>query len=248
MVVYIECVLINNLCMNTAIFYLAALIRKRIPIWWQIVISSTIGAIYALCAPLIRWQGEIALKLILSIAMCLLSSRFRTVKEYLAYLAVFYIVTFGFGGIIIGIANFYKPVYLAVYSPSNVSLGLILMLAVVVSVVARIVLQRRAIKRADIFESSVDISIGAKTYSALGYFDSGNTVYYRGIYPVVAVKKDLLSLPVGKLKLKTLTDTREVQVYPLKSLAVGGKVYKNVFAVPQPQESKYEIILHSSMI
>ena len=111
MTIYLDVVLIENLCMNYIILfatgYILKLKRKHI----RIIISSLIGSVYAILAymEIMKIYSNMIFKIILSIVMVYIAFAPKTIKEMIKVLLLFYLTSFAFGGTAFALLYLIKP-------------------------------------------------------------------------------------------------------------------------------------------
>ena len=141
MIIYVECVLFNNFAIDCLMLYLSLLTLKRKITIWRISISSLIGAVYALFSPLINFTGDIVIKILVAFIMCVLTAKILSLKKLILLFAAFLGYSFAFGGIIIGIMNMWQPFRETMTNPSNVNIGLMCSIFVIVLAFSRKIFQ-----------------------------------------------------------------------------------------------------------
>lgn len=111
MTVYLDVVLIENLCMNYIILFATAYILKIKVNHIRIILSALLGGIYAILAymEILEIYSNIFLKVILSIAMIYLAFKPKRIKELGKELVFFYLISFVFGGCAFALLYFIKP-------------------------------------------------------------------------------------------------------------------------------------------
>ena len=111
MTIYVDVVLIENLCMNYIILFATAYIMKLKIRQIRIILSSFIGAIYAILvysnASVI--YSNLVVKVILSITMTYIAFNPKNIKGLLKELALFYLVSFALGGCAFALLYIVKP-------------------------------------------------------------------------------------------------------------------------------------------
>lgn len=111
MTIYIDIIFLENLFMNCIILFATAIILK-IPIKiLRILISSTIGSIYAIIIYISNLQiySNVFLKIALSAVMVYVAFRPAKVKSFLKNIMIFYLTSFTFGGVTFALLYFVKP-------------------------------------------------------------------------------------------------------------------------------------------
>ena len=96
MTIYVDVVLLENLCMNYIILFGTGYIIKLKMKHLRIFLSSVLGAIYAILAyaGILPMYANIFVKIILSLCMVYIAYNPKTIKGMLKELVVFYLVSF----------------------------------------------------------------------------------------------------------------------------------------------------------
>ena len=111
MTIYVDIVLLENLCMNYIILFGTAYIIKIKVKHLRILASSIIGAIYAILAysGIFKLYENIFVKIILSICMVYIAYNPKNIKGIIKELIVFYLVSFTLGGCAFALLYIVKP-------------------------------------------------------------------------------------------------------------------------------------------
>lgn len=111
MTVYLDIILIENICMNYIILLATGLIVKNQIKGIRILLSSLLGSIYAISSYITKLEiySTIIMKIILSIAMIYLAFNPKNIKQMLKQLVIFYLTSFAFGGCAFALLYFIKP-------------------------------------------------------------------------------------------------------------------------------------------
>lgn len=111
MTVYLDIILIENICMNYIILLATGLIVKNKITKTRILLSSLLGSIYAVTSYITKLEiySTIIMKIILSIAMIYLAFKPKNIKQMLKHLVIFYLTSFAFGGCAFALLYFIKP-------------------------------------------------------------------------------------------------------------------------------------------
>lgn len=135
MTIYLDIVLIENLCMNYIILYATGIIYKTKTKMLRLTLSSMIGAVYAVLAymQVLEIYSSLLLKLLLSVGMVYLAYAPKTLKILGKQLLIFYLTSFVFGGVAFALLYFIKPqdiflkngLYIGTYPIKIVALGAI---------------------------------------------------------------------------------------------------------------------------
>lgn len=109
--IYVDIVLLENLCMNYIILFGTAYIIKIKVKHLRILASSMIGAIYAILAysGIFKLYENIFVKIILSICMVYIAYNPKNIKGIIKELVVFYLVSFALGGCAFALLYIVKP-------------------------------------------------------------------------------------------------------------------------------------------
>ena len=111
MTIYIDIVLLENLCMNYIILFSTAYIIKLKIKHIRLIMSSLVGAIYAILAyaNIMPIYTNLAVKIILSICMIYIAYKPKHVKGLLKELIVFYLISFVLGGCAFALLYIVRP-------------------------------------------------------------------------------------------------------------------------------------------
>ena len=111
MTIYIDVILLENVCMNYIILFGTAYISKIKRKHIRLILSSLIGAVYAVLAytNIFPLYSNIIVKIILSICMIYVAFIPKTFKGLLKELVVFYLVSFSLGGCAFALLYIVRP-------------------------------------------------------------------------------------------------------------------------------------------
>lgn len=111
MTIYVDIVLLENLCMNYIILFSTAYILKLKIKHLRIFLSSLLGAVYAILAyaNIIPMYTSVITKIILSICMIYIAYYPKHIKGLLKGLIVFYLVSFALGGCAFALLYIVRP-------------------------------------------------------------------------------------------------------------------------------------------
>lgn len=133
MTVYLDIVLLENICMNYIILLATGIINKCKISHFRILVSSILGAIYAIITYLNIFEAysSLILKIILSIAMIFIAYMAKEIKKLFKELIIFYLTSFAFGGISFALLYIINPsqvrlengVFVGIYPLKVVLLG-----------------------------------------------------------------------------------------------------------------------------
>ena len=199
MIVYLDVVLIENLCMNYIILFATAYILKLKRNHIRIIISALIGGIYSIIAymQIIKIYSNFFMKIILSVAMVYIAYNPKSIKQLIKQLVMFYLISFVFGGCSFALLYFIKPqdilmkngVYIGTYPIKIALLGGIV--GFTISVIAFKIVKRK-LSQKDIY-CKIIIYINEKNIEVNAMLDTGNMLKDPITrMPVIVVEKDIL--------------------------------------------------------
>ena len=199
MTIYVDVVLIENICMNYIILfgtsYIMKIKRKHI----RLFLSSTIGAVYAVLAyaEIVPLYANFIVKVVLSIVMVFVAFYPKRFKGLFKELIVFYLVSFALGGCAFALLYIVRPqdifmkngVYIGTYPLKIALLGGIV--GFVITYIAFKVVKNKIAKNQIIYE--VEIVIDDKTLKTQLLLDTGNMLKDPiSNSPVLVVEKSVL--------------------------------------------------------
>ena len=199
MTVYVDVVLFENLCMNYIILFGTGYIIKLKIKHWRILVSSSIGAVYAILAymGIFPLYANIVVKIILSICMVYIAFNPKNIKAIIKELALFYLVSFALGGCAFALLYIVRPqdifmkdgVYIGTYPLKIALLGGIV--GFIITYVAFKVVKARMNKNELIYE--IVLKINEKELTTKVMLDTGNMLKDPiSNNPVVLIEKKIL--------------------------------------------------------
>lgn len=199
MTVYIDIILLENLCMNYIILFATAYIMKIKISHIRIIASSSIGAVYSimLYMQILPIYSSIFMKIILSVAMVYISYAPKSVKIAIKQLIIFYLISFAFGGCAFALLYFVKPqdifikngVYIGTYPLKIALLGGIV--GFIITYIAFKIIKNKATKEEMIYK--LKIKINDKTVEVNALLDTGNKLKDPiTLVPVIVIEKQKL--------------------------------------------------------
>lgn len=250
MTIYVECVLFNNFAIDCLMLYISLLTTRRDIKVWCVIVAAMIGAVYALFSPLIAFTGDIVIKLAAAFIMCLIAAKILSLKKLMTLYAAFLGYSFAFGGVIIGLMNMWQPFRETMTSPTNINIGLMSTIFVITLAFFRKfiqIMQKKRISEGNV--KKVIINQNKKIIRERAYYDSGNTLYYKGIYPVIVIDESLKrDLPaVGNIDITTICGTKKQDVFKLEKVTVDNRIYDSVYCVFNKLNNGYKVLLHSDV-
>lgn len=199
MTVYIDIILLENLCMNYIILFATAYIMKIKISHIRIIASSSIGAVYSimLYMQILPIYSSIFMKIILSVVMVYISYAPKSVKIAIKQLIIFYLISFAFRGCAFALLYFVKPqdifikngVYIGTYPLKIALLGGIV--GFVITYIAFKIIKNKATKEEMIYK--LKIKINDKTVEVNALLDTGNKLKDPiTLVPVIVIEKQKL--------------------------------------------------------
>lgn len=199
MTVYLDVVLLENLCMNYIILFATGYLMKIKMKQLRLIVSSILGGIYAVIAYLeiLPIYSSFGMKVVLSILMVYIAFKPKGVKILSKQLIIFYLTSFVFGGCAFALLYFVRPqdilmrngVYVGTYPIKIALLGGIVGF-IITYVAFRIV--KTKLRRKDILYN-IEITLQEKRLKVKAMLDTGNLLKDPiSKMPVIVVEKEQL--------------------------------------------------------
>lgn len=111
MTLYVDIIFLENLIMNSIIILATGIILKNTQRIWRNLVSSGIGAIYAILIYTSNFKiySNIILKVILSIVIIYIAFKPANIRSFLKHIIIFYLTSFTFGGVAFALLYFVRP-------------------------------------------------------------------------------------------------------------------------------------------
>ena len=197
--VYLDVVLLENLCMNYIILFATGYLMKIKMKQLRLIVSSILGGIYAVIAYLeiLPIYSSFGMKVVLSILMVYIAFKPKGVKILSKQLIIFYLTSFVFGGCAFALLYFIKPqdilmrngVYVGTYPIKIALLGGIVGF-IITYIAFRIV--KTKLRRKDILYN-IEITLQEKRLKVKAMLDTGNLLKDPiSKMPVIVVEKEQL--------------------------------------------------------
>ena len=199
MTVYIDIVLLENICMNYIILLgLGYIIKLKIN-YLRIFVSSLIGAIYAVLAysRIFPLYTNFLVKIVLSICMVYIAYYPKKIKGLIKELIVFYLVSFALGGCAFALLYWIKPqeifmengVFIGTYPIKIVLMGGLLGIAI--TYISFKLVKNKMNKSELVYDIKIELEEKEITTKVL--LDTGNMLKEPlSNIPVVLIEKDIL--------------------------------------------------------
>ena len=217
MTIYVDIVLLENLCMNYIILFGTGYIIKVKIKQIRIIASSLIGAIYAILAytGIFPLYANIFVKVILSICMVYIAYNPKNVKAIIKELVVFYLVSFALGGCAFALLYIVRPqdifmrngVYIGTYPIKIALLGGIV--GFIITYIAFKVVKTRLTKGELIYD--MVIKVNNKEVKTKVMLDTGNML-----------KDPISNIPVALIEKSILYDILPKELLENSKNMIGG--------------------------
>ncbi len=111
MTIYLDVVLLENLCMNYIILFATGYLLKKKMNHIRLILSALLGGIYSILAYLqiLEIYSHFLLKVMLSVVMVYIAYHAKNIKNLAKELLFFYLTSFVFGGCAFALLYFVKP-------------------------------------------------------------------------------------------------------------------------------------------
>ena len=180
MTVYVDIVLLENICMNYIILFGTAYIIKIKIKHIRIILASLLGAIYAVLSytEIVPMYTSLPIKVVLSICMVYIAFSPKKIKGLIKELVVFYLVSFALGGCAFALLYIVRPqdifihngVYIGTYPLKIALLGGIV--GFIITYIAFKIVKSRVSKNEIIYKAIIKIE--EKNIEINVLLDTGN--------------------------------------------------------------------------
>lgn len=212
MTIYLDVVLIENLCMNYIILFATGYLLKIKMKHVRLIVSAILGGIYSILAymEILEIYSNIILKIILSIIMVYIAYKGQNIKQLTKQLIFFYLTSFVFGGCAFALLYFVKPqeilmrngVLVGTYPLKIAILGGIVGFVIVTGAFHFV---KTKLSKKDIY-CEISIYFNEKKATTKAMLDTGNMLKdpITGM-PVIIVQKEILKDILPNIILDNLT-------------------------------------------
>lgn len=257
MTVYIEYVLIDNFVIDLVLLKAVFAITFKKSNRGRLLFCAFLGAITALLYPAVKVSATLSviLKICSGLIITLLVQKYKSLKEYLIFSAVFFVLTFALGGTVMG--AFYL---LGVDYGSELCIATVFIPAYFI-VKGFILLTKRFYKKRDIcsYLFKCEITLNNVVVEYVGFLDTGNGLYF-GEAPVCVIgKKAFLRLikngfpRLEYVDYKTVMGKSKMPVFTVDELKIYFNEKANIYynarlGVSGGQTDEYDLILHPALM
>lgn len=224
MTIYLDVVLIENLCMNYIILFATGYILKIKVNHIKLILSAILGGVYSIVAymQILEIYSNTIFKVILSIAMVYLAYNPKTIKQLTKELVFFYLTSFVFGGCAFALLYFIKPqeifmqngVYVGTYPIKIALLGAIV--GFTITVIAFQFVKRKLSKKD--MHCELSIYFADKSTQTIALIDTGNLL-----------KDPITSMPVIIVEKEVLRNILPDNILNNLNKIIGGDVPKEIY-------------------
>lgn len=228
MTVYLDIVFIENVLMNYIIMFGTGLIQKVKLKNTRIIISSVIGAVYAIIAYLeiIPIYSNVIMKILLSAIMNYIAFNPQNIKKMLKSILLFYLISFATGGCALALLYLIAPQ--SVTFKNGMLIGTYpIKVTIIAGAIGFLIIQysfsinKRRIKNKD-FICTLKIKICGKIIETNAFIDSGNKLKDPLTNkPVVIVEKRIVdnAIDINKNYLENNKGGEiKIRIIPFKSI------------------------------
>lgn len=242
MTIYLDVILLENLCMNYIILFATGLInRVKIKVW-KLFVASLIGGVYSILsfAPVLEIYTNFLFKIILSVVMVYIAFHPQNVKQLFKELIIFYLVSFAFGGCAFALLYFIRPqdiltrngVLTGTYPIKIALLGGIVGF-VIVNIAFKLI--KGKLSKKDMF-CNISIFINGKEKQIKAFIDTGNLL-----------KDPISGIPVIVVEVSELEEMIPKEIVENLNEILQGKDTKVLTEIPEDYKLKFRIIPFSSL-
>lgn len=225
MTIYLDIVFLENALMNYIILYATGFVQKRKMKNFKLIISSVLGALYAIISYLkiIPIYSTLFMKILLSVIMIYVAFNNENAKQLLKNLLLFYLASFVIGGCALAMLYMISPK--RVSFQNGVLVGTYPMkITLIAGLVGFFIIQysfslnKRQMKIKDLL-CELEIVVNNKKVKMKGYIDSGNTLKDPiSKKPVIIVEKEVMQEIVDVNKLLGGDENLKIRLIPFKSI------------------------------
>lgn len=243
MTIYLDVVLIENLCMNYIILFATGYLLKKKINHIRLMISGLIGGIYSILAyiQVLEIYSNFIFKILLSIVMVYIAYNAKTLKLIFKELVFFYLISFVFGGCAFALLYFIKPqeilikngTYVGTYPLKVAILGGIVGF---VTITIAFYFTKKRFSKKDMY-CKMKIYFKEKNINITALIDTGNMLKDPiTMMPVIVVEKNMLKDILPEIILNNLNKI------------IGGDVPKEVYEDENLEYiTKFRVIPFSSI-
>ncbi|MBQ7373771.1 MAG: sigma-E processing peptidase SpoIIGA [Clostridia bacterium] len=235
MVVYVEYVFLDNFIIDLMLIVLTRKSLKLQVKYSLVCLSAVIGGLVAVVTPVLNLPVAISfpLKMPMGLLIVVASGKFKNVKEFIKCFYLFLFFTFLFGGVVTavfwGLNLSFDPISYA--NGAKIPLFIILSLVFVTYLFAcKIVKEFYKRKTLSSFSINCIVKMGGKSFSFLGFLDSGNSLYYKETdSPIILCankigkklkSEGVLQMPKDVVTISTVSGKSVIPIYKIDKFLI----------------------------
>ena len=250
MTIYIECVLIDNLIIDSLILLTCQKISKNSTTKLKVFLSSLLGAVIALFSPLFPSFVNLLIKPFVAVLMVIVAFRPTKIKKILINTILLFFVTFLYGGAMIGIMEILNIEFTltnGVNYVNNFPIGLALLFCAITYIALKNIITYCSVKQKNSqFLYTAMLTEGAKQISITAFLDTGNCIVKDGkpvtiinfktfnmLFPTISITDILLkkNLPIKNqtyTEINSLSNMNEkILLFEIDSLSINKRETKD---------------------
>lgn len=224
MIIYLDIIFVENLFMNYIILYGTGFLQKINMKNFKLIISSAIGAIYAIIEYLriIPIYSNFLMKALLSIIMIYISYNPQSVSKMCKELLMFYLVSFATGGCALALMYLISPksvilrngVFVGIY-PFKIILTAGAVGFIIIQYAFKI--NKKTLRKKELI-CNLEIFINKKSIKMKAFIDSGNILKepISGM-PVIVAEKAIIEKNL-EIKMNGGDKTQKIRLIPYNSI------------------------------
>lgn len=242
MTIYIDIVIIENIIMNSIILYATAIILKAKISHIRIIISSIIGATYAIITYIypIKIYNNIFFKILLSVIMVYVAYKPQNIKRLGKNILIFYLTSFLFGGVAFALIYVIKPqeilmkngLFLGTYPLKTVFISAIIATIILIT---GFKIVKSKISKKDIY-CKIKIKLDNKEVETIAMVDTGNML-----------KEPITQMPVVVVESSLLEKILPQEILKNTEKIIGGEFENVTEKIKNKYISKFKLIPYSSL-
>ena len=250
MIVYVEIVIFNNLCIDFLLGVTTSLCRRRKVKKMRQALSAIIGCTFAVFYPFMPLAVQLIVRIGLVFLLVIVQDQYRSIKDYLASVGIFTALTFLLGGIVYGLSNI-----IGVDVRNYIVLGILMLSIAILEFVVWFVLKGKSQQFKSIFD--VYITFKNKRIQLKGFYDTGNTLVdpLTG-RPIVLLSKRAVDMLAdnnqlnydGFVDIKTVNGESTVPIIELDEICCGQSVYSCFGAILGQDMKDCDVILQNTLV
>lgn len=250
MEIYIEIAILNNLFVDCFILIFAVESCRLKVSWWRILLGTILATAYAVGLPYVDFANNIFLKMLLSAVIISFIAKYASFAKYIFCLLFFYLYTFLLAGltyaILFAFPNFLKNY---MYLPALLG-GCITIVYIICKIIFNNIIYT---KRQVAFEQNLSLINNKSKVDCVGFWDSGNTLFYKS-FPIIVISDEVakkLNIVTEsnpkQIKVDCVVGSKFLQLQRIEKLVIfsnKAKTYLNQYVAISDEKINYDVILN----